>query len=268
MMRAMKTHLLAALLALPLAALAADPAPARPGYTNTPALPGQPWIVHDANRPYPPVVTPGDTCGAPPSDAVVLLDGTSLARWKSSKGGDANWKLENGYMEAAPKAGNIVSRDEFGDCQLHIEWASPAEVKGESQGRGNSGVFLMGVYEVQVLDSYNTPTYADGQAASIYGQFPPLVNATRKPGEWQVYDIVFEAPRFAADGKLEKPAYVTVLHNGVVVQHRREILGRGTHKQVATYARHGDKGPISLQDHGNPVRFRNIWVRPLDLTAK
>ncbi len=254
------------LLALPLCASAADVPAARPGYTNTPFLPNQPWRVHDPARPYPPVVTPGATCGAAPSDAVVLFDGTNLDKWKNQKGEAATWKVENGYFEAVAKAGTLTTRDEFGDCQLHIEWASPSVVKGDSQGRGNSGVFLMGVYEIQVLDSYNNPTYADGQAASLYGQFPPLANACRGPGEWQAYDIIFEAPKFAADGKLEKPAYVTVMHNGVIVQHRREILGRGTHQRVATYAAHGPTGPLSLQDHGNPVRFRNVWVRPVKFT--
>lgn len=261
----MKTTALCALLALPLLASAVDNVGGRPGYTNTPMLPNQPWHVHDATRPYPPVVTPGATCGAAPSDAVVLFDGSNLDRWKSSKGEAANWKVADGYFEAAPKAGSLTTRDQFGDCQIHLEWASPAEVKGESQGRGNSGLFIMGLYEVQVLDSFENPTYADGQAASIYGQFPPLANACRKPGEWQAYDIAFEAPRFAADGKLEKPAFVTVIHNGVVVQNRQEILGRGTHKSVATYAAHGPTGPLSLQDHGNPVRYRNIWVRPVTL---
>ena len=262
----MKTLLATVLLALPLLTSAADAPADRPGYTNTPAIPGQPWRVHDSARPYPAVVTPGDGCGSAPSDAVKLFDGTNLDRWHNGKGEPSKWKVENGYMEAVNKAGSIVSRDEFGDCQIHIEWASPAEVKGSSQGRGNSGLFIMGFYEVQVLDSYENPTYADGQAASIYGQHPPLVNACRKPGEWQAYDIVFEAPRFAADGKLEKPAFVTVIHNGVIVQHRREIMGRGTHQRVATYAPHGPTGPLSLQDHGNPVRFRNIWVRPVNFT--
>ena len=259
----MKKLLLTMLLALPLIAAAADAPAVRPGYTNTPVLPNQPWHVHDPARPYPPVVTPGDGCGTPPSDAVVLFNGQNLEHWRNDKGEPGRWKIENGYMEVTPKTGTLSSRDEFGSCQLHIEWASPAEVRGDSQGRGNSGIFLMGFYEIQVLDSYNNPTYADGQAASIYGQFPPLVNAVRKPGEWQSYDIFFEAPVFAADGKLEKPAYVTVVHNGVLVQNHQEILGRGTHQRVATYQPHGPKGPLSLQDHGNPVRYRNIWFRPL-----
>jgi hypothetical protein len=262
----MRTHLVALLCLLPLLASAADVG-VRPGYTNTPFLPNQPWRVHDALRPNPPVVTPGpaDRCGAAPSDAVVLFDGANLDHWQNPKGGPAGWKVENGYVEVVAKAGNLVSRDRFGDCQIHLEWAAPAAVKGESQGRGNSGVFLMGQYEVQVVDSFENPTYADGQAASVYGQFPPLANASRPPGEWQTYDLIFEAPRFSADGKLEKPAFVTVLHNGVLAQHRREIIGRGTHKVVATYAPHGPTGPLSLQDHGNPVRYRNIWVRPLKL---
>jgi hypothetical protein len=164
-------------------------------------------------------------------------------------------------MEAVKGAGSIQTKDGFGDCQLHVEWASPAVVAGDSQGRGNSGVFLMNTYEVQVLDCYNNKTYADGMTASIYGQYPPLVNACRKPGEWQTYDIVFHAPRFDAAGKLLRPARMTVFHNGLLVHDNDELTGPTAHKARPPYAVHPDKMPISLQDHGNPVRFRNIWIR-------
>jgi hypothetical protein len=206
-------------------------------------------------------VTPGNGTAAP-SDAAVLFDGDSLSKWKSTKdGGEAQWKVEDGYVEVT-QTGDIETLEHWGDCQLHIEWAAPAEVKGDSQGRGNSGVFLMGNYEVQVLDSYNNVTYADGQAGAIYGQTPPLVNASRKPGTWQMYDIIFKAPRFK-DGKLVSPAYVTILHNGVLLHHHRALIGATTHKRVGTYKAHGPKGPIQLQDHGNAIRYRNIWVREL-----
>ena len=230
------------------------------------------WEIHDLNRPVPPIVDPGTAStpeqpGRPPSDAVVLFDGKDLSHWRSEKGGPAAWKVDKGYMEVVKGAGAIQTEHAFGDCQLHVEWAAPTPAVGESQERGNSGVFLMGQYEVQVLDSYGNRTYADGQAASIYGQYPPLVNASRPPGEWQVYDIVFEAPRFAAGGKLERPARVTVLHNGVVVHHADELTGPTAHKARPPYKVHPDKLPISLQDHGNPVRYRNIWLRELRASA-
>jgi hypothetical protein len=227
------------------------------GYTDTPMLPGQKWRVHDINRPHPHVVTPAAEPGGPPSDAIVLFDGKDLSKWAPSK-----WKLENGYMEVVGGAGDLVSKEKFGDAQIHVEWASPSEIMGTSQWRGNSGILIMHLYEIQVLDSYNTPTYADGQAAAIYGQWPPLVNASRKPGEWQTYDIIWEAPKFEAD-KLTKPAYVTVIHNGVVVHHHKEVIGRMAHRQVGTYAPHGAEEPLALQDHDTPVRYRNIWVRRL-----
>jgi 3-keto-disaccharide hydrolase len=211
----------------------------------------------------PPVIAPGKTDHDPPSDAVVLFDGKDLSRWHSREGGEAKWLVKDGYAEVVAKAGPIVTRDEFGDCQLHIEWASPAEVKGEGQGRGNSGVFLMDRYEVQVLDSFENKTYAHGQAAAIYKQYPPLVNASRKPGEWQSYDIVFHAPRFNEDGRVIDRARMTVFHNGVLVQNGVELLGDTPHMRPAVYIAHGPKGPLSLQDHGNPVRYRNIWIRPL-----
>ena len=241
-------------------AFAMDPQQDPPvGYDDTPVLPDSKWRVHDGERPQPRVVDPG-TAEAPPSDAVVLFDGSDLAAW-AGRDGDARWQVEDGYMEVNG-SGSIRTRESFGDCQLHIEWAAPAEVSSGSQGRGNSGVFLMGRYEVQVLDSYQNRTYPDGQAAALYGQSPPLVNACRPPGEWQSYDIVFEAPRFEG-GELVEPAYATVIHNGVVVHHRKALLGATTHRRVAAYSPHGAEGPIELQDHGNPVRFRNIWVRPL-----
>ncbi|MCI0499920.1 MAG: DUF1080 domain-containing protein [Planctomycetales bacterium] len=221
------------------------------------------WAVHDRNRPAPPVVTPGAESRLPPSDAVVLFDGTGLAAWQSAKdGSDARWKVENGYMEATSKAGDIQTRQAFGSCQLHIEWASPEVVAGSDQGRGNSGVFLMDKYEVQVLDCYENVTYADGQTAAIYGQKPPLVNVCRKPGQWQTYDIIFHAPKF--DGQtVVRPATITVLHNGVLVQDHWEIQGTTLHKTPARYEPHAGTLPLRLQDHGNPVRFRNIWIRPL-----
>ncbi len=183
------------------------------------------WLVHDINRPQPPVVAPGKTPGAPPSDALVLFDGKDLSRWINAKtGGPAGWKVENGHAELNA-TGDIRTKEEFGDCQLHVEWAAPAVPKGVSQGRGNSGIYFMERYEVQVLDSYNNKTYADGSAASVYGQHPPLANACNPPGEWQVYDLIFRAPRFK-DGKLAEPARVTVFHNGVAVQHHGLGLGR------------------------------------------
>jgi hypothetical protein len=204
--------------------------------------------------------------GEPPSDAgtIILFNGTDLLAWESDKGGDAKWMVnkEKGYMEVPKKAGGIHTKKEFGNCQLHIEWATPPP-KGRGQGRGNSGVFFMGKYELQVLDSYHNPTYADGQAASIYGQYPPLVNVCRKPRAWQSYDVSFLRPIFDKDGKCVRPARITVLHNGVVVHNNVEIMGATAHKKKAKYRRHADKGPISLQDHGNPMRFRNIWIREL-----
>lgn len=212
----------------------------------------------------PTVITPPAKYGDAPSDATILFDGKDLSGWKSMRdGGDAKWTVKDGYMEAARGAGDIATKYEFGDCQLHIEWATPAEVKGDSQGRGNSGVFLMGRYEVQVLDSYNNKTYFHGQAGSIYKQYPPLVNVCRKPGEWQTYDIIFTRPEFDEMGKAVKRGRITVLQNGVVVQNASEIYGETFNDKPAFYIAHGPKGALKLQDHGNPVRFRNIWVRSL-----
>ena len=221
------------------------------------------WPIHDRSRPAPKAVVPGDAHSAP-SDAIVLFDGKDLSKWTSQKdGGPARWKVENGYMEVAKGTGVIQTAQAFGDCQLHIEWASPKPAVGEDQDRGNSGVFLMGLYEVQVLDSYQAATYPDGQAAAVYGQYPPLVNASRPPGEWQSYDIVFHAPRFAQDGTLSRPARLTVFHNGVLVQDDVELTGPTAHKARPPYTAHAAKLPIALQDHSHPVRFRNIWVREL-----
>jgi len=217
------------------------------------------------NRPIPPVVDPGPA-GPPspaPADAVVLFDGKDLAPWEDMKGNPAGWKVADRFMEVVAKTGSIRTKKGFGDCQLHIEWATPAVVAGEGQGRGNSGVFLMDTYEVQILDSYNNRTYADGQAASIYGQFPPFVNACRPPGEWQSYDIVFHAPRFGPDGSLLKPARMTIFHNGILVHDNAELTGPTAHKARPPYKAHPDKLPLSLQDHGNPTRYRNIWLREL-----
>jgi hypothetical protein len=260
---------LAILLSLTSAMSAQDPAPQRPapgpGYTDTPLLPGSEWRVHDAARPRPPVVEPPPPAPAPaPADAVVLFDGDDLEQWRG-RGGEAKWTVEDGAM-VVNGTGDIQTAAEFGDCQLHVEWAAPADVKGSSQHRGNSGVFLMGRYEVQVLDSYDNETYADGQAGALYGQSPPRVNACRPPGAWQSFDIVFEAPRFEGD-KLVAPARVTVFHNGVLVHHAVELLGQTAHRAVAAYKPHGPRGPIRLQDHGSPVRFRNVWVRELGPVA-
>jgi hypothetical protein len=240
------------------------------GFTDTPMLPGLPWHVHDPNRPHPPVVTPSDRPGGAPSDAIILFDGKDLSAWtahhsnitRAGGTGAPEWKVENGYMEVAPGTGDIVTKEKFGDVQLHVEWASPAEVKGRSQGRGNSGVIFMTRYELQVLDGYENPTYADGQTGAIYGQWPPLANAARKPGEWQTYDIVFEAPRFEGD-KLVKPAYFTAFWNGVMIHNHKESMGPMVYRHVAHYSAQPAEDSLLLQNHGDKVRFRNIWARRL-----
>jgi len=226
------------------------------------------WKIHDPNRPLPTVIDPEtpstqDSPGRPPSDAVVLFDGKDLSKWAHKDGSPAKWKVENGYFEVVPKTGYIYTREAFGDCQLHVEFSEPAPPKGEDQDRGNSGVFLQGLYETQVLDSYQSKTYADGQAGAIYGQYPPLVNASRPPGQWQSYDIVFHGPRFEKDGKLLRPARVTVLHNGVLVQDNVELTGPTAHGKRPPYEPQPEKLPLALQDHNHPVRYRNIWVREL-----
>ncbi len=240
------------------------------GFQDTPMLPGGKWHVHDGDRPRPPIVTPGANPGDPPSDAVVLFDGKDLSKWQVN-GKEPGWKVEDGAMVVppggTPNGGTIASKDEFGDCQIHVEWSAPNPPKGRDQGRGNSGVLIMGRYEIQVLDSFDNVTYADGQASAVYGQHPPMANASRKPGEWQTYDITFTAPRFKADGTVETPAYVTALHNGVLVQDHVELLGPMTYRAVARYTPHGPRGPLAFQDHGNPVRYRNIWVREIKPVA-
>jgi hypothetical protein len=225
------------------------------------------WKIHDPNRPVPPIIDPGtsstqETPGRPPSDAIVLFDGKDSSHWVGKDGGPAKWKVENGYMQVVAKTGNISSREAFGDCQLHVEFSEPVPAVGEDQDRGNSGVFLMGLYEIQVLDSYKNKTYADGQAAAVYGQYPPLVNASRPPGEWQIYNIIFHRPHFK-DGKLTQPARVTVLQNGVLVQDNVELTGPTAHGERPPYKAGPDKLPMQLQDHGHPVRYRNIWYREL-----
>ena len=225
------------------------------------------WPQHSRERPLPPVVAPGAPAlpVPPPADAIVLFDGTGLAKWEGGNGGPAKWKLvDGGAMEVVPGTGGIQTRAGFGDAQLHVEWMAPGPPRGKDQDRGNSGVFLMGTYEVQVLDSYENVTYADGQAAAIYGQYPPLVNASRKPGEWQSYDIVFHRPRFDASGKLLSPARFTVLHNGVLVQDNVELTGPTANGSRPPYVAGPDRLPLGLQDHEHPVRFRNIWIRDLE----
>jgi len=229
------------------------------GYDDTPILPGLPFHVHDPKRPHPPVVTPAAQLGGAPSDAIMLFDGKDLSQWQSTKG---SWKVASGYFEVTPGAGDIATKQKFGDIQLHVEWAAPIEVRGTSQNRGNSGIFLQGRYEIQVLDSYQNPTYADGQAGALYGQWPPLANATRKPGEWQSYDIVFEAPKFES-GKLAKPAYATVFLNGVLLHNHKELMGPTVHRALAKYTDQPAEDSLVLQDHQQPVRYRNIWIRRL-----
>jgi hypothetical protein len=237
------------------------------GYQDTPLIPGTKWHIHDGTRPQPPVITPGEKPGDPPSDAIVLFDGKDLSKWRSDNG-DAKWVVKDGYFECVPKAGYLFTKDAYGpDIQLHIEWAAPTPASGSDQGRGNSGVFFFGqTYEIQVLDCYDNKTYPDGQTSALYGQWPPLVNACRKPGEWQTYDIVFQAPRWK-DGQVETPAYVTVFHNGVLTQPHRALYGGTQHRTITPYKNHGEKGPLALQDHGNPVRYRNVWLRELQPLA-
>ncbi len=230
-------------------------------------IPGR-WKNHDTIRPARPVITPAipstqDRVGKAPSDAVVLFDGSNLKNWCDKDGHPSKWIVSGDYMECVKGSGFIFSKQGFGDCQLHIEFAAPTPPEGHSQGRGNSGVFLMSTYEVQVLDSYQNHTYADGQCAAIYGQHPPMVNACLPPGQWQIYDIIFHRPRFDDRGNLASRARITVIHNGVLVQDDVEIYGPTSWMSRETYVQHADKLPLGLQDHGNPVRYRNIWVREL-----
>jgi hypothetical protein len=252
---------------------AADDKPATPvkarvqgdlGYRDTPAIPGQRWKVHDIDRPRPRAIDPGtpstqERAGRPPADAIVLFDGkdTSRLQWPAK-----GWTLGNGFLEVTAKGQSLVSRDAFGDMQLHVEWTVPPNPPRTGQWRGNSGIILMGRYEVQVLDSYDAATYADGQAASLYGQFPPLVNASRPPGEWQIYDILFEAPRFKG-ATMEKPPIATVFHNGVAVHNHQAFVGQMAHRIHKPFEPHGPEAPLVIQNHDVPVRYRMIWARKL-----
>ncbi len=256
-------------------AVTAAPVLANGPFYGAPPDETHPWAVHDMNRPQPPVVTPGtfsspEQPGRPPSDAVVLFDGTeaSLANWESDKTPDepTKWIVKDGSLQCMPGSGYIRSKETFGDCQLHVEWAAPEKVQGNSQGRGNSGVFLMGQTEIQVLDNFQNPTYADGAAGSVYGVNPPHVNALHAPGQWQVYDIIFRRP-IHKDGKLLDSGRFTVLLNGVVVQDSTPLEGGGGHKGRSKDRVFPEQGPLKLQDHGNPVRYRNIWYRPLPARA-
>lgn len=223
------------------------------------------WPVHSLDRPKPPVVAPGPVRPPvpPPEDAIVLLGNSGLGAWGADSSTPAEWTYAQGIATVAPGKGSMQTRQSFGSVQLHVEFATVNPPLGEGQDRSNSGVFLMGRYEVQLLDSFRSDTYADGQAAALYGQSPPLVNASRPPGQWQSYDIVFFRPRFRADGSVERPARATVFHNGVLVQHDVALIGQTAHARVATYEAHADKLPLALQDHGHKVRFRNIWIREL-----
>jgi hypothetical protein len=236
------------------------------GFTKLAEIPGTPWRIHDAARPHPRVITPGALPGAAPSDAVVLFDGKDLSQFVQMQGGEKvapRWPVHDGYFEVGPGTGSLYTRDSFGDVQLHLEFMTPSPARGYSQDRGNSGVKFMDFYEVQILDSYQSVTYADGQLGAIYGEYPPLVNAAKKPGEWQTYDIVFEAPKFSG-ATMVSPAYVTAILNGVLVQHRRAVMGRtSVTTTVHAYLPHEAERPLMLQDHAHPVRYRNVWIRRL-----
>ena len=259
-------------------ALAQNPAAPKPknteviidgvaGFQDTPLQPDGKWHVHDPARPQSPVVTPGSSFSQqarPPSDATVLFDGKDLSHWRDKRsGGAAQWRIEDGVMVSAK--GDIETTNSFGDIQLHLEFREPVPARGEGQGRGNSGVYFMGLYEVQILDCYEAKTYADGATGAIYGQHPALANACRPPGEWQTYDIIFTAPRFAADGQVASPAFVTVTLNGVVVQNHQAYRGASNWKSTGKYSAHAAELPLALQYHNNSVSFRNIWVRPVPL---
>jgi len=227
----------------------------------------QKWGPNDRNRPEPAIITPGTAStqeypGEPPSDAIVLFNGKDLSNWESVKdGGPAKWTVGDGYFATVPGTGYIRTKDAYGDCQLHVEWAMPVKPDGDAMEWGNSGVFLLGLYEIQIIQ---TDIYADGISGAVYGQFPPLVRAVRPPaGEWQSFDIFFTSPRFA-DGKLTAPAYVTIVLNGVLIQNHQALLGPTRHRELATYDNQATRGPVMLQYHGSDVRFRNIWIRPLE----
>lgn len=244
------------------------------GFYGDPPDKTHPWAIHDMNRPQPVRVEPGtfssqEVPGTPPSDAIILFSGKpeEIEKWISDKNGEpTKWEVKDGVLQCVPGSGYIRTKEEFADCQLHIEWSAPSKVEGNSQGRGNSGVFLMGAVEVQVLDNYNNPTYADGFASSIYGINPPAANALRAPGEWQVYDIVFRKPVFKGDQEID-PGYITVFVNGVLTQDHTPFEGGGGHMRRSKAKAFPEKGPLKIQDHGNPVRFRNIWYRPLPKRA-
>jgi hypothetical protein len=250
--------------AMPLFFLSASLASAQ--FYGDPPDDHHPWAVHDNNRPQPPQVTPGKAPGAPPSDAIVLFDGTEAsfkANWEhEKKNRKADWQVIDGAVQCAKNAGTIRSKAQFADCQLHVEWAAPVKVQGNSQGRGNSGVFLMGSTEIQVLDNHNNPTYPDGFAGSVYGVMPPAANPLHAPGQWQSYDIIFRRP-VVKDGVVLDEGSFTVLINGVVVQDSTPLEGGGGHRGRSKPRAFPEKGPLKIQDHGNPVRFRNIWYRPL-----
>jgi hypothetical protein len=229
------------------------------------AQPSTEWAIHAKDRPLPAVVAPGND-GLPvkaPADAVVLFDGKDLSKWVHANGNAAGWTIGDGWFEVKAGAGNLLTRDSFGDAHLHVEWMAPTPVKGEGQNRGNSGVYVLNRYEIQVLDSHNNVTYPDGQAAAIYGQYPPSVNASRPPGEWQSYDIIYRGPRWDSSGRLTRPATITVTHNGIKVQDNVTLSGPTGHYSRPPYEVHPERGQILLQDHGDPVRFRNIWIREL-----
>lgn len=237
------------------------------GYDDTPMLPGGKWHVHDINRPQPVKVTAGTystqaSVGLPPSDAEVLFDGKDLSKWRGAKGGPALWTVRDGHMEVAPKTGDIYTREEYGNIQLHVEWATPAPLQPGHEYQGNSGVFLQGAYELQVFESSVTLIYADGEAGAIYGQYPPLVNSSRAAGEWQDFDVVFSPARFK-DGKMEIPPYITAFQNGVLIHNHTAIMGDSMNMVLPVVKDRGQTGPIRLQDHHDLVRYRNIWVRRL-----
>ena len=237
------------------------------GFQDTPLQPDGKWHVHDPARPQPPIVTPGASFSenaVPPNDAIILFDGKDLSQWRDKKNGEAApWKIEGGVMVSAK--GDIETTNKFGDIQLHLEFKEPTPPKGDGQGRGNSGVFFMGLYEVQVLDCYENKTYADGATGGLYGQHPALANACRPPGNWETYDMIFTAPRFAADGKLISPAYLTAILNGVVVQNHQAFRGATNWRVPGKYTAHDALMPLALQYHNNSVSFRNIWVRNVPL---
>ena len=258
--------------ALTLTILATSASFAQQPFYGDPPDENHPWAIHDRNRPQPPVVTPAEfprdgKPGSPPSDATVLFDGTeaSLENWLRDKKPEKEitWEVVDGALQCKPKGGYIRTKESFGDVQLHVEWSAPTPTEGKSQGRGNSGIFLMGMAEVQVLDNFENPTYPDGAAGSLYGVNPPMANPLRPPGEWQSYDIVFRRPLYDADEKLIDPGYMTVMINGVLVQDHQPLEGGGGHIKRSKDKKFPAAGPLKLQDHGNPVRFRNIWLRPL-----